>query len=262
MLRTATSGGGAPQVDATYAALLVLLLLLALVVSRVAGLGVGRAQLTAVARATVQLAAVGLVVAAVLESLPATFAFVGVMLLVAAVTSSRRLGVPRIQTTWVLLSITLGAAPVVGLALALGVLPLNGVGVLPFAGIVIGNTMTAATLTGRRAGDELSAQRGTYEAALALGLPARDSALLVLQPYAAEGLVPGLDQTRTVGLVTLPGAFVGVLLGGGSATEAAAAQLLVLVGLVAAQAVTAGVVLRLVSTRRLMRADLERSLPR
>jgi len=33
---------------------------------------------------------------------------------------------------------------------------------------------------------------------------------------AALALVPGLDQTRTVGLVTLPGAFVGVLLAGAS----------------------------------------------
>jgi UDP-glucose/iron transport system permease protein len=54
---------------------------------------------------------------------------------------------------------------------------------------------------------------------------------------AATALVPALDQTRTVGLVTLPGAFVGVLLGGGSAVQAGAAQLLVLVGLLAAEAI-------------------------
>ena len=33
-----------------------------------------------------------------------------------------------------------------------------------------------------------------------------------------EAIIPALDQTRTVGLVTLPGAYIGVLLGGGLVT--------------------------------------------
>jgi ABC-type iron transport system FetAB permease component len=59
--------------------------------------------------------------------------------------------------------------------------------------------------------------------------------LLAARQAATTALVPPLDQTRTVGLVTLPGAFVGVLLGGGSPLEAGAAQLLVLIGLLAAE---------------------------
>ena len=50
-----------------------------------------------------------------------------------------------------------------------------------------------------------------------------------------EALIPGLDQVRTAGVVTLPGAFIGVLLGGGSPAQAAAAQVLVLMGIMAAQ---------------------------
>ena len=60
-----------------------------------------------------------------------------------------------------------------------------------------------------------------------------------MQPTAREALTPGLDQTRTVGLVTLPGAFVGVLLCGGTALEAGATQVFVLIGLLATQAITA-----------------------
>ncbi|MEU0963542.1 ABC transporter permease [Micromonospora aurantiaca] len=37
------------------------------------------------------------------------------------------------------------------------------------------------------------------------------SVLEVCRTSAGEALVPALDQTPTVGLVTLPGAFVGVL---------------------------------------------------
>jgi putative ABC transport system permease protein len=50
-------------------------------------------------------------------------------------------------------------------------------------------------------------------------------------------MVPALDQTRSVGLVTLPGAFVGVLLGGGGPVQAGAAQVLVLIGLLAVETV-------------------------
>lgn len=52
---------------------------------------------------------------------------------------------------------------------------------------------------------------------------------------ATEFLIPALDQTRTVGLVTLPGAFVGMVLGGASPTQAALVQLLVLVALLAVE---------------------------
>ena len=51
----------------------------------------------------------------------------------------------------------------------------------------------------------------------------------------------------TVGLVTLPGAFVGALFGGASPLQAARFQLVVLVGLLAAESVAAVVLLRLLA---------------
>ncbi len=76
-----------------------------------------------------------------------------------------------------------------------------------------------------------------------------------------EALVPIFDQTRTVGLVTLPGAFVGVLLGGGSTADAAAAQVLVLVGLIAAETIAVVVATRLVVAGRLLPSDVRQNLP-
>ena len=77
------------------------------------------------------------------------------------------------------------------------------------------------------------------------------------RPSAATALVPPLDQTRTVGLVTLPGAYVGVLLGGGSPMAAGAAQLLVLVGLLAAEVASIWIVTELVARGRVL-GDLPR----
>lgn len=84
-----------------------------------------------------------------------------------------------------------------------------------------------------------------------MGFLPRDAVLEIVRPTAATALVPALDQTRTVGLVTLPGAYVGVLLGGGSAVEAGAAQLLVLVGLLTAETVAVWLVTELIARGRL-----------
>jgi putative ABC transport system permease protein len=251
-----------PQPDLRLAVVLVLLVALAMTASYVGRLGVERNHLTAAVRAVVQLALVSLVITVALRSVWLSLTFVAVMFLVAAVTSQGRLGVPRTSLPWVMLAVAAGAVPVLVLVLASGVVPFNGPGVLPIAGIVIGNTMTAATLTGRRAFDEITGHFGSYEAGLALGLDSPAAAYEVVQPTAKEALTPGLDQTRTVGLVTLPGAYIGVLLGGGTALEAGAAQVLVLLGLMAGQALTAAVLLRLVAGARLVRADLAGRYPR
>jgi putative ABC transport system permease protein len=64
---------------------------------------------------------------------------------------------------------------------------------------------------------------------------------------AGRALVPAIDQTRNVGLVVLPGAYVGLLLGGASPLEAGRVQLLVLVALLAAETVAAVVVTHLLA---------------
>ena len=86
-----------------------------------------------------------------------------------------------------------------------------------------------------------------------MGLPERDAAIEVTRSAGHDALVPALDQTRTVGLVTLPGAFVGVLLGGGSAVEAGATQLLVLIGLLAVESIAIVLVTELAARGRLVR---------
>ena len=62
-------------------------------------------------------------------------------------------------------------------------------------------------------------------------------------------LVPALDLTRNVGLVVLPGAFVGLLLAGATPLEAGRLQLLVLVGLLCAESVAVVAVTHLLGGR-------------
>lgn len=252
----------APSPDWRLAVVLLVLVAVAVTASYLGDLGVERNHLTAAARAVVQLAAVSLVITAALGSIWWSLAFAVLMFSVATWTSSGRIDTPRGQVIWVGAAIAAGVVPVLTLILGSGIVPFNGAGLVPTAGIVIGGAMTAATLTGRRAYDEISGRFGTYEAGLALGLTSPEAAFEVIQPTAKEALTPGLDQTRTVGLVTLPGAFVGVLLGGGTPLEAGAAQIMVLIGLMAAQAITAAVLLRLIANARVVRKDLLGAYPR
>jgi putative ABC transport system permease protein len=234
------------SLGASLPVVLAVLVLFAVAGAVVGRLGVGLAVLTASGRAVLQLALVSLLIVVVLRSWWATAGFVCLMVLVAAATSARRVG--TLRAAWpVVVPILSGAVPAVAVILFGGTMPLTEVAVLPIAGILIGGAMTATSLTGRRALDELRVRRGEYEAALALGFLPRDAALEVCRPTAGQALVPALDQTRTVGLVTLPGAFVGVLLGGGSAVQAGATQLLVLIALLAAEAIAAALTLELVA---------------
>ena len=223
------------EVGPALAVALVLLVVLACALSVLGGLRVERPVVTAALRAAAQLGGIALLLAAVVGSLALSLAFVAGMYLVASGTAGRRLVRSRCGW-WCAVPVGLGALPVVALLVGLGVVPPRGVAVVPVAGILIGGAMTATVLAGRRGLDELAARRGEVEAAMSLGFPDREAGLMVSRPAAAEALVPGLDQTRTVGLVALPGAFVGTLLGGASPVEAGAVQLLVLVALLAVQA--------------------------
>lgn len=229
-------------------ALLVLVLLLAVAataVLRLTGIAPARLVATASARAALQLGVVSLVIAAIVSSLGLSALFVLVMFTVATRTAARRITHDR-TGWWVVVPLALAVLPVVAAVLAAGVLPPTGLATIPVSGILLGGGMVAVALAGRRAADDLLARRGEVEAALALGFDGRASRLLVARDSALTALVPGLDQTRTVGLVTLPGTFVGMLLGGATPVEAGAVQLFVLVGILAVQAVAIAGTLELI----------------
>ncbi|HTF46743.1 MAG TPA: ABC transporter permease [Pseudonocardia sp.] len=245
-------GGSAVVVGWGLGLAVLLLLLIAAGSAVIAQLGVGSQVVVAAARAVAQLALVSSVIVVVARSLWLSVLFVLVMFAVASWTSARRVSRGGgAAASW--LPIAAGTIPVLAIVVACGAVPLTGIAIVPIAGIVIGGAMTATSLAGRRALDELATRHGEYEAGLSLGFLPRDAAMEVCRPAATQALVPPLDQTRTVGLVTLPGAFVGVLLGSGDPVQAGAAQLLVLIGLLAAEVVAVLITIELVARGRIRR---------
>jgi putative ABC transport system permease protein len=235
------------------------LLVLALGAHRVGGYGLDRSVLVAAIRALVQLTLIALVIRAVVENLWWSAGLVGVMFGTAVLTTSRRVEAPG-AWIWAAVATGAGALPVLAIVLLSGAVPAEGIAIIPIAGIIVGNAMTAHTLSGRRTFAALREEDTQYQAALSLGLLPAQAIGEIIHRRSPEALLPGLDQVRTTGLVTLPGAFIGVMLGGGSPVQAATVQVLVLFGIMAAQAITVVVAERLIAARRLLPTDLRASL--
>jgi putative ABC transport system permease protein len=205
------------------------------------------------ARAALQLAAVATVLGAAMTHLWSSILVLAVMFAVATVTAARRSQADR-GALWLAGALGVGMLAVLPLLLLSGVVPVSGFAIVPVFGIVLGGTMTASAVAARRALDALHQRNGEVEAALSLGLSERDSRMGVIERPIRDSLLPNLDQARTAGLVTLPGAFVGVLLATGSAVQAGAVQVLVLIALLLSQTCGVVVIGELVSRGWVMRA--------
>lgn len=218
---------------------LAVLLVVALAVLTVADIPHRRAVVIASARAVIQLTVVALALRGVFAAPLAVIAVVTLMFSVATWTAGRRLRAHGNAMRSVVVSCFAGASVTVAIIVGLPTLTRDVRTLVAVSGIVLGGTMTAATLTGRRLSDGLRSRRDEVEAWLSVGATPRQAVRAIAKDAVFEAMVPALDQTRTVGLVTLPGAFVGALLGGASAAQAARFQIVVLVGLLCAEAITA-----------------------
>lgn len=204
-----------------------------------AGIGLGALPVVAIIRAGVQLAAITLLLRGV-ESVPWTAVlFVVLMLSTASFTTARRAASLPLGARAAIAGTICGALLSLVVILGTGLVGLGAQSVIAVAGIIVGGCMTASTMALRHYLVNVRAQRGEVEGWLALGARPRESTQTARRMAVREALIPNLDQTKSTGLVTLPGAFVGALFGGAPALEAAQFQLVVLAGLALGGTVTA-----------------------
>ncbi len=238
---------------------LALLLGLTMIAYAAGRLPLSRTALLAAARALGQLSLAALVITAVVSRLWASVLLLVLMFAVAVLTTVRRVEAgPR--WPWASVAMATGLLPTVAVILGSRAVPITGIALIPVVGILLGNTMNAHTLVGRRCFAALREEHGVYEACLSIGLTRHQAIGEIVHRRVPEALIPGLDQVKTAGVVTLPGAFIGVMLGGGSPAQAATAQLLVPFGIMAAQTITAAMAEELLRRKLLVPDDLSRAL--
>ena len=193
----------------------------------------------AILRAAVQLGILSVILGGVISNVWLVVAFLAVMVTAATWVVYRRLGVaPRYLLAIVGTVIAASALPLT-VVFATGAIAGSPRYLLALGGIVIGNTMTVCTLMGRSLGSLYFSQRDEIEAWLSVGATPRRSALRAVRSAASLALMPSTDQTRSTGIVTLPGAFVGAVFAGASPLQAAQFQIVVLAAVLAAGALSA-----------------------
>ena len=77
-------------------------------------------------------------------------------------------------------------------------------------------------------------QRLVIESQLALGATSRQASLTQFRRALRSAMTPIIDSTKTVGLITLPGAMTGMILAGASPSKAVQLQIIVMYMLVGA----------------------------
>ncbi len=198
------------------------------------GLGMGSDIAIGGVRAFLQLTAMGFVLGALFRHPEPGWVLLllAVMLAVAAWNAAGRLKsrVPGLRLS-MLLAIGFGASIPVAtvILLVLQVKPwYQPQYIVPVAGMILGNAMSAAVLAGNRWLAELKLRRAEVEAALALGAsPARASAAARREALRAAAL-PTVSAMMVVGVVQLPGMMTGQLIAGQDPGEAVRYQVVVM----------------------------------
>ena len=191
-------------------------------------------------RSFIQLIAIGYVLELVFEmhSPFFTVAILLVMTIIAGRTTAKRAkNTPHSQAIS-LLSIGVGTALTLALLVALGVFDFVPKDIIPIGGMILGTSMTTATLVITRLSSDFHDHRGQIESKLALGATSRQASLTQFQRAIKSALTPIIDTTKTVGVIKLPGAMTGMILAGASPLEAVQLQIIVMYMLVGAATFT------------------------
>lgn len=241
-----------------------LLVAVAVVISRARRADLERDIAIATARSFVQLLAVGFVLDFVFGGHAwLTPVVLAVMIGTATLTSGAR--GRRVPGAYgiALASVGVATAATLGVLLALRIVPFAPRAAIPLGSMIISNAMNTASLTMGRLRDDLASHRREVEARLSLGQTAAEASRLWHRAAVRTGTLPIVDQTKVVGLVALPGAMTGMLLAGASPSSAIRLQLVVMYMLLGGSSFAALVAGHL-TVRRLFTADhqLIRSLSR
>ncbi|BDV31613.1 ABC transporter permease [Microbacterium terricola] len=211
----------------------------------------------ALVRAAFQLTVLSLVLAGIIQDPLLVGLGLLVMLAAAVWTAARRAKVSWRGVPPLALAMLVGPVVVMIVAFGSGALEPSPRYALAIGGIIIGNTMTVAIMTERIYRQAVRDHWDEVEGWLALGATPWQSTRSLAHSAIRTALLPSIDQTRTTGIVVLPGAFVGAIFAGASPFEAGRFQLVVLAGIIAAGSLTSTTLLRVTGRVVHRPADIE-----
>jgi putative ABC transport system permease protein len=217
------------------------LVILAFVLARMKSIPVEKEIAYGSIRSFIQLIAVGYALEFIFnsDSLWLVAAAILVMLTVGSYTAGGRAMYMRNGFRVAFIAMTCGSL------VSLGALPLMHIfewkaeALIPLGGMIVSNSMNAASVTMDRIGSDLKEHRLEIETALSLGRNWRESSRRFYQMAVRAGMLSILNFMKTVGIVALPGAMTGMILAGASPLQAVLLQIIVAYMLLSSVTITA-----------------------
>lgn len=240
-------------IDLSYLDLAVVygLVLLVIGLARLRGIGQEKDMLIASLRMVVQLLALGYVLHLVfaLESAAPVLLILVVMAVfsVQAVAARVKERMPHFyRVVGVAIFIGCGGATFFFCSLVIGLTPwYDPRYLIPLAGMIIGNSMTGASLAAERLAAEMQERRDEIETLLCLGASARQASAEVVRNAYRAALIPSINAMAAMGIVFIPGMMTGQILSGTDPIIAVKYQIAIMCVITGSVAVTSLLILAL-----------------
>ncbi|WP_338512463.1 iron export ABC transporter permease subunit FetB [Erwinia aphidicola] len=210
-------------------ALALVLVLIALLVSKKERLGLEKDIVWSVARAIVQLVIVGYVLKYIfdLNNRWLTILMVLFICVNAALNAKKRSRAIDHGFVISFIAITLGTTLTLAILLLSGAIEFMPMQVIPISGMIAGNAMVAVGLCFSNLNQRFSDNRQKVEEMLSLGASAKLASGSIVRDNIRAAMIPTVDAAKTVGLVSLPGMMSGLIFAGIDPVKAIKYQIMV-----------------------------------
>jgi putative ABC transport system permease protein len=229
------------DIGAAGVAASIVLIAIAVAISWRERLGLERTIAWAATRAIVQMLVIGAGLGLVFADdapIVLSWAWIVAMVVIGAVTVASRVREVPGALVGALVALSVAQATSIAVVFGFGILPLEPRTLVPVAGMIMGNTISAAVLATRRTFVEIAEHRRQVEVRLSLGCPGNES----VRPHLVEALrtsiTPQIEQTKIVGIIALPGTMTGLLLAGVDPIDAVLVQTAVMFLILGSVAIT------------------------
>ncbi|MBU5677008.1 iron export ABC transporter permease subunit FetB [Alkaliphilus sp. MSJ-5] len=205
------------------------LVLISILFSHSQNLKLERETIIGVVRAIIQLTIVGYLLNYIfgLENPIFTTLLLLFMTFNASYNASKRGKVIRNGTLISFISIGVGTISTLTILLLSGAIKYEPYQIIPVSGMIISNSMVALGLCYRQLGADFKNRREEIETKLSLGADILPSSIEIIRNSIKIGMLPTIDSTKTLGIVSLPGMMTGLILAGTSPVQAIKYQIMV-----------------------------------
>ena len=183
------------------------------------------------------------------------FLMIFVMIILASYLIMREIELENKTKLFVSLFVTFLATTTVSLAILIipKVVKFEPIYVIPLMGMVIGNTMNTVHLALDKIIDMVKSERDILWGYLALGASEIEALRPFIKNAVKSAVIPQMNRTKSVGVIFIPGAMVGMLLSGANPIYAAEIQIIIM-WMVLSSAIISGILICYLMYKEIIRA--------